>query len=231
MRLNAHQQPIGPEVEAFTPGSTPDIQTLVGSHVLVQPLDFDRDLQDAYTFYGPKSPDTQWTYLPIDAFQEFEDFKTYFGHMVASKDPYYLGIRDKKTDRLVGTFSLMRIDQTNRVVEMGWVLYSDQLKHTPLGTEAQYLVMQYVFETLGYRRYEWKCDSLNEPSARAAERLGFQYEGTFRRAAVYKNRSRDTKWFSMIQEDYEHMKPKFEAWLSADNFDDTGRQKVSLQDI
>ena len=149
----------------------------------------------------------------------------------ASADPYYFSIVSKETEKAIGTLSLMRIEPKYRVIEVGAVTYSDTLKHTRIATEAQYLLAKYVFETLQYRRYEWKCDSLNMPSRRAAERLGFVYEGTFRQAVVYKGRSRDTAWFSMIDKEWSHNKRSFERWLSKDNFDSQGKQKQSLQTI
>lgn len=125
----------------------------------------------------------------------------------------------------------MRNDQVNGVIEMGWVIYSNQLQRTRMATEAQFLVMTYVFETMGYRRYEWKCDHLNKPSHQAARRLGFTYEGTFRQALINKGRNRDTDWFSLLDSEWKVNKLRFEKWLSDDNFTADGRQIVSLQDI
>lgn len=231
MRLNEFNQPIGDALPDFTPGEWPQINQLTGNFVTVEPINLARHFESAYEFYGPQSPQEQWTYLPMEAFTSQADFKEYFSQMAASKDPYYLAVVDKKTGQVVGTFSLMRIDPQNRSVEMGWVLYGPKLKRSCLATEAQYLVMKYVFETLHYRRYEWKCDHLNAPSKRAAERLGFKFEGTFRRANVYKGRSRDTDWHSMLAEEYAAMKPKFEQWLAPENFDEDGQQVKSLQEF
>ena len=195
MPTNIFNQPIGEPVYHFTAGQQPAIKQLTGNYTIVEPLNANRHFEDAYTFYGPDSPKEQWTYLPIDHFENKEDFRAYFEGMADSKDPYYLAILDKESRKLIGTFSLMRIDPKNRVIEMGWVLYGPELKHSRIATEAQYLVMRYVFDELHYRRYEWKCDSLNAPSNQATKRLGFTFEGTFRRAAVYKNRSRDTNLY------------------------------------
>ena len=114
---------------------------------------------------------------------------------------------------------------------MGWVFYSPQLQASKMATEAQFLVMQYVFENLKYRRYEWKCDSLNQASKNAAKRLGFSYEGTFRQALVYKNRNRDTDWFSILDKEWPNQKERFIKWLDDSNFDENGKQKKSLQDL
>ena len=122
-------------------------------------------------------------------------------------------------------------DPANRVIEVGSITYSDRLKRTRMATEAQLLLAQYVFETLKYRRYEWKCDSLNQPSRNAALRLGFTYEGMFRQAIVYKGRNRDTCWYSMLDSEWPRVKRRLEKWLSDDNFDAEGRQRVALGDI
>ena len=122
----------------------------------------------------------------------------------------------------------MRTDTANRTIEVGWVVYGEKLKRTRAATEAQFLLMQYVFETLHYRRYEWKCDALNAPSCRAAERLGFTYEGTFRQDRINRGRSRDTNWYSVIDSEWPERKRRFLDWLSDDNFDAQGRQKKPL---
>lgn len=133
-----------------------------------------------------------------------------------------------QTGKSIGTFALMRIDPDNRVIEVGWVIYSPQLAQTRIATEAQFLLAQYVFETLQYRRYEWKCDSLNAPSRKAAERLGFIFEGIFRQAQVYYGRNRDTAWFSMLDCEWAEKKKRLQQWLSEDNFDENGQQKCAL---
>lgn len=167
--------------------------------------------------------------MPFSQFENKEEFGAFFQELLESKDPYYLAIIDQSTEKVVGCFSLMRIDTRNRVIEMGWVIYSDSLQKTKLATEAQYLVMTYVFEDLCYRRYEWKCDSLNEASRRAAERLGFTYEGTFRQAVIYKNRNRDTNWYSIIDKEWSEKKSRLEAWLDDSNFDANGKQIKPLR--
>lgn len=138
---------------------------------------------------------------------------------------------DRASGHAVGTLALMRQDPAHGVIEVGHVTFSPKLKQTPLSTEAQYLLMAHVFEQLGYRRYEWKCDSLNAPSRRAAERLGFRFEGIFRQAIVYKERSRDTAWFSIIDSEWPKLREAFEAWLAPENFDAEGRQRRSLVEL
>lgn len=146
-------------------------------------------------------------------------------------DSYFFGIWNKEHSKVLGTLALMRNDRQNGVIEVGYVIYSQQLKKSIQATEAQYLLAKYVFENLGYRRYEWECDSLNEPSKLAAKRLGFEYEGTFRQAIIYKNRNRDTSWFSMLDCEWERNKKRLEKWLSPDNFDQDGKQLLSLNNL
>jgi RimJ/RimL family protein N-acetyltransferase len=125
----------------------------------------------------------------------------------------------------------MRIDPANGVIEVGNIKYSSALQRTPLATEAMFLLMRYVFDNLGYRRYEWKCDALNAPSRSAALRLGFTYEGIFRQAVIYKGRNRDTAWFSITDQEWPAIKGAYEAWLAPSNFDAGGKQKTRLADL
>jgi RimJ/RimL family protein N-acetyltransferase len=150
---------------------------------------------------------------------------------MAKTDPLHHAIIDVATGKAVGTAALMRIDPAHGVIEIGSIAYSPYLKRSRAGTEAMFLFMRRVFDELGYRRYEWKCDSLNAPSRRAAERYGFQYEGTFRQAIVYKGRSRDTAWFSIIDRDWPVIRAGFEQWLAPENFDAAGNQRRSLASL
>lgn len=133
--------------------------------------------------------------------------------------------------KAVGMASLMRMDLPNRVIEVGSILFTPALQRTPAATEAMYLLARYVFEDLGFRRYEWKCNSLNKPSYRAAERLGFVYEGTFRQHMILGGRNRDTAWFSMLDSDWPRVKSAFEAWLDSSNFDNDRTQKRRLEEL
>ncbi|MHA7279778.1 GNAT family N-acetyltransferase [Arthrobacter sp. MDT2-2] len=146
-----------------------------------------------------------------------------------SRDPRHYAVIDSATGRALGTLSLMRHDPANGVIEVGPVVFSHALQRTPISREAQFLLMRHVFDDLGYRRYEWKCDSLNEPSLKAAERLGFTYEGTFRHAVVHKGRNRDTTWFALTDHDWPPVRDAFQKWLDPANFDADGRQRVPLR--
>ncbi len=143
-------------------------------------------------------------------------------------DPLRHAVIERRSGRAVGVASLMRIDHVAGVIEVGGINYAPPLQRTPAATEAMYLMMRRVFDELGYRRYEWKCDALNAPSRAAALRLGFRYEGTFRQATVYKGRNRDTCWFSILDNEWAALKHAFERWLAPDNFDAAGQQRRSL---
>lgn len=229
--LNAYQQPVGPDLPQWSARPRPARTTLDGSHCRIEPLDAARHGDDLYAAYVQAADARDWTYLTVGPFADQASFRTYLEGAAASTDPLHFAIIDLKTGRAVGTYSLMRIDPANGVIEVGNVNFSPLLKRTAISTEAQYLLMQYAFDALGYRRYEWKCDSLNAPSRKTAERLGFTFEGIFRQALVYKSRSRDTAWFSITDREWPGVRAAFERWLARENFDAQGQQRVSLTDI
>lgn len=231
MKINELGQPIGDALPNFKPGDLPKMERLEGRYVIVECLSKDKHGADLYEVYGPDSPADMWTYLFQNPVQSQEEWSVLLDQMLAAQDRFYYAIVDKESGKALGTFALMRINRGSRVIEVGSVTYSPQLKRTRLATEAQYLLARYVFEELEYRRYEWKCDALNQPSRYAAERLGFIYEGTFRQAVVYKGRNRDTDWLAMIDKDWPAVKIRLEKWLSPDNFDENGQQIKALSDF
>ena len=231
MKINELGQPIGDALPNFKPGDLPKMERLEGRYVIVECLSKDKHGADLYEVYGPDSPANMWTYLFQNPVQSQEEWSALLDQMLAAQDRFYYAIVDKESGKALGTFALMRINRGSRVIEVGSVTYSPQLKRTRLATEAQYLLARYVFEELEYRRYEWKCDALNQPSRYAAERLGFIYEGTFRQAGVYKGRNRDTDWLAMIDRDWPAVKTRLEKWLSPDNFDENGQQIKALSDF
>ena len=231
MRINQLGQPIGDALPDFQPGDLPNLERIEGQYVVIECLSKDKHGADLYEVYGPDSPVDMWTYLFQNPAQNQAEWSQKLDQMLAAQDRFHYAIVDKESGKALGTFALMRIDRNNRVIEVGAVTYSPELKRTRLATEAQYLLARYVFEELEYRRYEWKCDSLNQPSRRAAERLGFIYEGRFRQAVVYKGRNRDTDWLSMIDKDWPAVKSRLEKWLSPDNFDENGQQIKALSDF
>ena len=226
-RVNSFGQPIGPELPGWLPPPRPSRRVLEGRFCRIEPLDVEchaRQLHDANSL----DPDGRmWTYLFSGPFTSFDEYRTWLGPRPASEDPLFFAFVDKARAQAVGTGAYLRIDPANGVIEVGHLAFSPLMQRTPVATEAMYLMMKQAFE-LGYRRYEWKCDSLNAGSRRAAERLGFTFEGIFRQAIVYKGRNRDTAWFSIIDQEWPALDAAFRAWLDPDNFDAGGRQRQSL---
>ena len=172
-----------------------------------------------------------WTYLPYGPFERLDAYRAWADQVAAADDPLFHTIVDGASGRAAGVASLMRIDPINGVIEVGHIKYTPALQRTAAATEAMFLLMRRVFDELGYRRYEWKCDALNAPSRAAATRLGFMFEGIFRQAVVYKGRNRDTAWFSIIDREWPALKSAYERWFAADNLDAQGRQRRSLGDL
>jgi RimJ/RimL family protein N-acetyltransferase len=199
-----------------------------GRYCRVEPVDPARDAADLHAAYQLDKEGRNWTYLPYGPFVRFEDYRDWLERAAASDDPFVHCIVERQSGRAVGVASYMRIDPAAGVIEVGGINYAPPLQRTPAATEAMYLMMRRVFDELGYRRYEWKCDALNAPSRAAAQRLGFQYEGMFRQATVYKARNRDTCWFSILDSEWPALKAAFERWLDPDNFDMQGHQKRNL---
>ncbi|MFO1047474.1 MAG: GNAT family protein [Geminicoccaceae bacterium] len=167
------------------------------------------------------------TFLTVGPFRSPEEYRAWADRAATSEDPLFFAILDA-AGRAVGVATLMRIEPAMGVIEVGNIAFSPLLQRTPAATEAMYLMMCRAFDELGYRRYEWKCDSLNAPSRAAAERLGFRYEGLFRQALIYKGRNRDTAWYSITDREWPARKAAFEAWLDPANFDAEGRQREPL---
>lgn len=201
---------------------------MVGRFCRLEILDPTRHARDLYEANARDGEGRNFTYLTAGPFLRFEDYEAWLIGVAKGDDPLFHAIIDAATGKAVGVATFMRIDPPNGVIEVGNINYSPLLQQTPAATEAMFLMMRRVFDELGYRRYEWKCDSLNAPSRRAAERLGFTYEGLFRQALIYKGRNRDTTWYSIIDGEWPALKRAFEMWLAPDNFDGQGRQRRSL---
>jgi RimJ/RimL family protein N-acetyltransferase len=217
-------QPVGLPVDA-TPARRPGPVTLAGRYGRVEKLDL-RHADDLWRAYA--GHDAIWTYLSTyGPFADAVKFSEWLANRIALDDPYSYAIVDA-SGRALGIATLMEIRAAMRVIEVGHIVYSPALQRSRLGSEAQYLLARYAFETLGYRRYEWKCDSLNAASRRAALRYGFVYEGTFRQHLIAKGRNRDNAWFSMLDREWPARKAAFERWLTLENFDAEGKQKLSL---
>lgn len=231
LRQNALGHPIGPPVEGWTARPAPPRTPMEGVFCRLEPVDLDRHAADLYEANGDDAAGANWTYLGVDAPRDLEAYRQWLAVLSAGDDPFVSAILDRATGKAVGLATYLRIDRANGSIEVGHLNFSPRLQRRPAATEAMYLMMRRAFDELGYRRYEWKCDSLNAPSRRAAERLGFQFEGVFRQAVVYKGRSRDTAWFSVIDTEWPALKAAFEAWLSPGNFTPEGSQRRSLAAI
>ncbi len=169
-----------------------------------------------------------WRYLWEGPFPERGEFDVSLKAMESSEDPLYVAIVDNATRKAVGRASYLRIEPKHRCIEVGAILFSPLLQRTRGATEAMFLMMRHAFDDLGNRRYEWKCDARNEPSRRAALRLGFTFEGIFRQHMIVKGENRDTAWFSVIDKEWPDLKKAFEKWLAPENFDKDSSQKQSL---
>ena len=221
---------IGRKVEVHD-ACPPRRQLIVGSHVRLEPLHVDRDCDSLWReTHGPEQ-DARWQYLFTAPFPDVVSFHAHLQSLIASDDPLFFAIVDQASGQAIGYEALMRIDRKNRCIEVGSILYGQRLQRTAGGTEAQFLLMKYAFEDLGYRRYEWKCDALNAPSRRAAERLGFTFEGVFRQHMIIRGRSRDTAWYSIIDHEWPAVKTAILRWLAPENFTADRVQKRNLAAI
>jgi RimJ/RimL family protein N-acetyltransferase len=197
----------------------------------VELLDPGRHAADLFAANSLDAEGRNWTYLPVGPFADFGSYRAWLERVAAGEDPLFHTIVDLATGKAVGVAAFMRIDRGNGVIEVGNINYSPLLQRKPAATEAMFLMMTRVFDELGYRRYEWKCDSLNAPSRAAALRLGFQYEGLFRQAVVTKGRNRDTTWFSIVDGEWPGLKRAYQQWLTPENFDGEGRQRRGLAEL
>jgi RimJ/RimL family protein N-acetyltransferase len=217
-------RPVGVKVVA-APARRPEAGVLEGRFGRVEKLDAAR--HGAALWQALKDDNATWAYLGYGPFTDETAFAAWLAERPKLADPYSYAIVTPE-GRALGIATLMEIRPAMRVIEVGNIVYSPALQRTPLATEAQYLLARHVFETLGNRRYEWKCNALNAPSRRAAERFGFTFEGLFRQHQIVKGRNRDTAWFSMLDTEWPARKAAYARWLAPENFDAGGRQKVSL---
>jgi RimJ/RimL family protein N-acetyltransferase len=218
--------PVGPPVDA-SPARAPKAVVLQGRFGRVEKLDPARHGGDLWE--ALEGHDQVWTYLPYGPFADADAFGLWLAARAGMTDPFSYAVIDD-AGRACGIITLMSVRPEIRVIEVGHIVLSPALQRTALATEAQYLIARYVFETLGYRRYEWKCNALNAASRRAALRLGFNFEGVFRQHMIVKGRNRDTAWYAMLDTEWPSRKLAFERWLERENFDADGRQKVRLAD-
>ena len=207
----------------------PERTALDGRYARLEPLDPARHGADLLASARQPGADDRFRYLFEDVPDGKADFAPWIEKAAASEDPLFFAVIDRATGRAEGRQSLMRIDPAHGVIEIGHILWGPAIARTRVATEALHLFAAYVFDTLGYRRFEWKCNSLNEPSKRAAQRFGFTGESVFRQHMVQKGQNRDTAWFAMTDGDWQsHVRAGYEAWLRPENFDAQGQQKGKL---
>ena len=214
-----------------SPAPRPQPTVLAGRVVTLRPFDRAAHAEALYrATHGPEKDD-QWRYMSEGPFPSRAEFDVFLDRSAGSADPLFFAIVDNATGAAVGQASYMRIEPRYRVIEVGNIIFTPALQRSSGATEAMYLMARHVFEDLGYRRYEWKCNALNQPSRRAALRLGFVFEGVFRQHMIIKGRNRDTAWFSMLDSEWPMRRANFERWLAPSNFDPAGRQVLSLSNL
>jgi RimJ/RimL family protein N-acetyltransferase len=212
----------------WSPRARPERRVHEGRYVRLEPLDAARHGDDLYAASSGPEAEGLFRYLFESPPQARGEFQGWLERSAASTDPLYFAAVDQETGRAVGRLTFMRIDTVHGVIETGSILFGPALARTRGATEAIYLQARHAFDDLGYRRFEWKCNDLNEPSKRAAVRFGFTFEGVFRQHMVVKGQNRDTAWYAMLDRDWPRCKRAFESWLSPDNFSTTGEQRRSL---
>jgi RimJ/RimL family protein N-acetyltransferase len=228
--LNAMGQPIGFPVPDWKPAEFPSRTVMEGQFCRLEPLNPAQHARQLFQANSLDSDNRIWTYLPYGPFEGFDEYHQWLCQSALGNDPLYFAIVDRTLNQALGVGSYLRIDQRHGTIEVGHLCYSPLLQEKSAATEAMYLMMERAF-SLGYRRYEWKCHSLNAPSRKAAQRLGFSYEGIFRQAAVWKGRNRDTAWYSIIDREWPVLKQAYQRWLAPENFDSAGQQKISLSSL
>jgi RimJ/RimL family protein N-acetyltransferase len=215
----------------WSPASALGRNALNGDFVRLELLDPSRHAESLYTSSHGTGAESLWQHLPYGPFAGQDEFTTWLKERAASADPLFFAVVDWESMRPLGMASFLRVVPEHGVIEIGHIWFAPELQRTRQATEAIYLMAKHVFDDLGYRRLEWKCDSLNQPSRRAADRFGFTFEGIFRQHLVVKGRNRDTAWFSMTDGEWPLRRAAFEAWLTPENFDEAGRQRQSLSAI
>lgn len=223
-------QPLGEIVADWKEPPLPSREVMHGRYCRLEPLDPKKHVEQLFTANALDPQGANWTYLPYGPFEEFDDYRAWLEQQCNTGDPLFFAIVDDASGEAVGLASYLRITPSYGSIEVGHLHFSPKLQRTPAATEAMYLMMRHAFE-LGYRRYEWKCHSLNEPSRKAALRLGLSFEGIFRQATVSKGRNRDTAWYAAIDKEWPALSAAFEQWLSPSNFDAQGCQRVSLSSL
>ena len=215
----------------WTPRARPERKILEGDFCRLEPLDARKHGDALYAASNMADSGGRHRWLYEEPPESRETYQDWLEKVQASEDPLFFSVIDKRTGTVEGRQTLMRIDTANGVIETGNILWNANISQTPVTSEAYFLFAQYVFDELGYRRFEWKCNNLNEPSKRAAIRFGMTHEGVFRQHLIVKGQNRDTAWFSMVDHEWPAMRAVFQAWLAPENFDGQGGQIRKLQEL
>ncbi|WOC16810.1 GNAT family N-acetyltransferase [Pseudochrobactrum sp. MP213Fo] len=219
------------DLSLWTARNLPERKVLEGRTVRLEPLDAARHAQGLFEASSVDDAGQRFTWLFEYAPETPEQMRPWLEKSAVSVDPLFFAVVDKVSGKAAGRQALMRIDAVNGSAEIGHIYWGPLIARKVAATEAQYLFMRYIFDELGYRRYEWKCNNDNLPSKRAAERFGFQFEGVFRQHLVAKGKNRDTAWFSIIDSEWPALKLAYEAWLAPENFDASGQQLKRLEEF
>ena len=221
-------QPIGFAVPDQVPAKLPPRTVMAGRWCRVEPLDVARHGAELFAAYAEDREGRVWTYMAYGPFENLAEFQDWMAASCLGDDPLFHAIVEGASGRALGMASYLRAVPETGVIEVGHINHAPALQRSAAATEAMVLMMARVFDELGNRRYEWKCDALNAASRAAAERLGFSFEGVFRQATLYKGRNRDTAWYAITDRDWPALKAAYEAWLDPANLDAEGRQKARL---
>ena len=213
----------------FKKAKLPSKKKLIGKYCFLEPINIRKHSKDLYKNYSLDKKNVIWTYLPYGPFKSHGSFKKWLKSFCLNKDPFFYAIYSKKHNQYCGMASYLRITPEHGSIEVGHINYSPILQNTTEGTEMMYLMMKNAFEVLGNRRYEWKCNNLNSASKHAAERLGFKFEGIFRQMFIFKDRNRDTAWYSIIDKEWPNYKKKYLFYLKKSNFTKANRQRKRLK--
>ena len=228
--VNEHGKVVGADLNGWEPPLFPAPKILEGRFCSVEPLNVALHFDALWDSNSEDKNSVMWTYLPYGPFSSKDEYRHWMEKVCQTDDPQWYAICDKQNSRAIGVASYLQIRPEHGCIEVGHLAYSPLLQRTLMSTEAMYLMMKYVFD-LGYRRYEWKCNALNENSKSSAARLGFSYEGVFRQHLVFKGRNRDTAWFSILDSEWPEIQKCFQRWLSKDNFGPEKKQIISLSSL
>lgn len=219
------------DLSQWTPRPKPSTQPMEGRFVRLEKLDVAQHTDGLFDASAQPDGDERFRWLPDLPPADRTEFRTWVAQAAASEDPIFFAVIDKATEKIAGRQTYMRMDTANGVAEIGHIYWGPLVSRRPAATEALFLFARHIFDDLGYRRFEWKCNNDNLPSKRAAARFGFRPEGVFHQHLIVKGRNRDTAWFAMLDKDWAKLRPDYEAWLAAENFDHQGAQLRKLEDL